>query len=307
MRKNIFILLILSGFIASCGFDDEVISYGTTSVYFYNQEYNRNIVVGEGLNLKAGIMFSGELDNTKDRAVNYIIDESLVTDDALTLLPEEYYTLSDASKFLIEKGEEQGYVEIVIDSVAFVNDPKALTGEYVLPFRLIQSSDVDSINADKDYMIMSISYWAKQHGNYYYSGQTIRKQGGEVVDTLNYEYVSSNSESCRQLITVGYNTMQLIADESSSSKDPLVNKLAFYLEVPTLGGGEVAISNEPDAAIEISANGASTYDEANKIFYLNYKYNDGTYDCFALDTLEFRNRIRDVQSDGQGVNEWRGF
>ena len=59
--------------------------------------------------------------------------------------------------------------------------------------------------------------------------------------------------------------------------------------------------------IAVSPDGDSSYDEETKTFYLNYRYNDGTYDCFANDTLVFRNRVRDMQSDGQGVNEWRGF
>jgi hypothetical protein len=65
MRKNIFIILILSAILGSCGFEDDDLSFGITSAYFYNQNYNRNIVVGEGLNLKAGIMFSGLVNNNK--------------------------------------------------------------------------------------------------------------------------------------------------------------------------------------------------------------------------------------------------
>src|SRR5512145_280173 len=80
MKKNIFLLLILATLFGSCGFEDEIISFGTTSMYFYNQEYNRNIVVGEGLQLKAGVMFSGLIVNDKDRFVQFVIDPSLVTD-----------------------------------------------------------------------------------------------------------------------------------------------------------------------------------------------------------------------------------
>ncbi|MFV0378647.1 MAG: BT_3987 domain-containing protein [Mangrovibacterium sp.] len=307
MKKNRFILLILTVVLGSCGFDDEVVSYDYTSVYFYNQNYNRNIVVGEGLKLKAGIMFSGLINNNQARKVQFTIDPSVVTDATKTVLPSSYYTLSSSSEIVVPVNEEQGYVSIAIDSAAFLADPKALTGEYVIPFRLTSSTDVDSINAAKDYMVIAVSYWAKQHGNYYYSGKTIRKSGGTTVDTLVYENNTTILESIRALITVGPKTLKLVPDASAGSKDPANGKFSFNVEVPSLGGGQVTVSTGSGSAITIIPDGTSTYDEPTKTFYLSYKYNNGTYDCFATDTLVFRNRVRDIQADGQGVNEWRGF
>jgi hypothetical protein len=199
----------------------------------------------------------------------------------------------------------QGYVGIELDSVAFLADPKSLTGEYVIPFRLTGSNDVDSINSAKDYMIISVSYWARQHGNYCYSGQTVKKQDASVIETVTYENTSTISESIRQLITVGPQALLVKADATATSKDPGKGKFTFRIEAPSSGGGEVQISSAPGSAIEISPNGSSTYDADSRTFYLNYKYNDGTYDCEATDTLVFRNRVRDIQADGQGVNEWR--
>lgn len=304
MRKNIFIVLILSAILSSCGFEEETISYGTTSAYFYNQNYNRNIVVGEGLNLKAGIMFSGLINNNKKRVVSFAIDPSVVTASGKTVMPANYYTLSSTSEFVFPVNEEQGYVDIKIDSAAFLADPKALTGEYVIPFRVTGSNDVDSINAAKNYMVLSVNYWAKQHGNYNYSGQTIRKSA-TATETLNYAYNKTISESVRQLITVGPKTMKVVADATTGSKDPGTGKFTFNLEVPSSGSGEVAISGTPGASIQVAGNGSSTYDGSKHTFFLKYKYTDGTYQCEATDTLVFRNRVRDVQSDGKGVNEWR--
>lgn len=303
MRKNIFIVLVLSAIFNSCGFNDEVISYGTTSVYFYNQDYNRNIVVGEGLKLKAGIMFSGLIDNDKDRHVQFVIDPSVITDDTKTVMPEAYYTLSSNSEIVVPKGEEQGYVGIKIDSTAFLNDPKSLTGEYVIPFRLTGSNDVDSINMAKNYMVVSVSYWAKQHGNYNYSGQTVRRSGS-TEETVSYEYNPTISESIRELVTVGPNKLLVKADNTAGSKDPANGKFSFQIEAPTVGSGDVIISSS-GSGIQVSGNGTNSYDANTRTFYLKYKYTDGTYSCEAADTLVFRNRVRDVQADGQGVNEWR--
>jgi hypothetical protein len=303
MRKNIFIALILSAILSSCGFDDEVISFGTTSAYFYNQNYNRNIVVGEGLKLKAGIMFSGLIDNNKTRKVSFAVDPSLVP-SGKTLMPSAYYTLSSTSEFVVPKNEEQGYVDIKIDSVAFLSDPKAITGEYVIPFKLTGSNDVDSINSAKDYMVLSVNYWAKQHGNYNYSGQTIRKSA-TATETLKYSYNRIVSESIRQLTTVGPKTLKMVPDATTGTKDPGAGKFTFNMEVPSVGSGEVVISGTPGVTIQVAGNGSSTYDAKTHTFYLKYKYTDGAYQCEATDTLVFRNRVRDVQSDGKGVNEWR--
>ncbi|MGQ8335470.1 BT_3987 domain-containing protein [Sunxiuqinia sp. A32] len=301
MKRNIFILLILSAILSSCGFDEEVISFGTTSVYFYNQEYNRNIVVGEGLELKAGIMFSGLLNNDQERKVQFVIDPSVITDESKTVMPESYYTLSSNSEIVVPVNEEQGYVGIEIDSAAFLADPKSLTGEYVIPFVLTGSNDVDSINSAKNYMVASISYWAKQHGNYYYSGQTIRKSATET-DTLTYENSPTINESIKELVTIGPNSMMVKADNTAGSKDPGV---VFNIEAPSVGSGDVTLSSDEGAAIQVSGNGSSTYDAASRTFYLSYKYTDGDFECEAVDTLIFRNRVRDMQPDGQGVNEWR--
>lgn len=304
MKRNIFIVLAFLASFSSCEYEDEIISYGSTSVYFYNQEYNRNIVVGEGLNLKAGIMFSGLIDNDKERVIQYEIDPSVITDPSKTVMPESYYTLSNNSEIVVPVGELQGYLGITIDSAAFLADPKSLTGEYVIPFRLTGSNDVDTINSAKDYMVISVSYWAKQHGNYYYSGQTIRKSATEI-DTLVYQNNSTVSESIRELVTVGAQSLEIKPDKTSGSDDPAKGNFTFTIEASSTGSNDVTISSEEGASIQILPNGTSSYDAANRTFYLNYKYVDGDFECEAVDTMVFRNRVRDMQSDGQGVNEWR--
>jgi hypothetical protein len=307
MKKYIIIVFVALSFLYSCGFDDIDAEYGTTVVLFWNQEYNRNIVVGEGLKLKAGVVLGGLLTNNEDRVVQYTLDGSLVTDDSKTILPASYYTLGHASNIVIHRGEFIGYLDIVIDSVAFLSDPKSLTGEYVLPFRITGSNDIDSINLSKDHMVVSISYWAKQHGNYYYSGTAVRKQDGAVVQTIEYKDNPSLANSIRKLETVGPNTLKVIADPSATSADPAKNKYSFYVSVASLGGGEVTIGADPASSIAVSPMGSSSYDHTSKTFTLNYTYTDGNQQVEISEQMVFRNRIRDVQADGQGVNEYRGF
>ncbi|WP_215224647.1 DUF1735 domain-containing protein [Echinicola shivajiensis] len=304
MKKILILLLTL---LSACGFEDYDIQYGVTSVYFYNQEYNRNVVVGEGLGLKVGSMLTGVLKNDSDRLVKFAINNELVTNPNQSVLPSSLYTLDNENTFIIPKGEFVGFLGVKFDSAEFVNDPKAVSGEYVLPVEITSCDDVDSVNAVKKTILVSVSYWAKQHGNYYYSGRTIRKEEGSIVDTLEYMNNSANSESVRQLITVNANTLELHPDGTGISNDPGKGSFSFNIDVPTFGGGDVGISPSSNSNIVVEADGISSYVEDIKTFYLNYTWNDGVYDCYSTDTLVFRNRVRDVQADGQGVNEWRGF
>ena len=105
--KNLYkaIILFLCGCLAaSCGFDDPVTEYPTKSVLFTYQFYNRELVVGEGLRFKLGVVFAGLEKNDHARSVTYTIDESLVP-DGYTLMPSDYYKCSNPNTITIPKGD----------------------------------------------------------------------------------------------------------------------------------------------------------------------------------------------------------
>lgn len=305
MRLKIICLSAI--LLSSCAFDDVEDTYSYTSVLFPYKDYNRNLIVGEGLKLNVGIIFSGVINNKQDRNVQYVIDPSLVTGEQKTVLPSTYYTCGHPSLIVVPKGELKGYLPVTIDSVAFLNDPKSLTGEYILPLRLVSSPDVDSIDPGLNSICISVSYYARQHGYYTYSGQINTTKGGSVLNDAAYANNSSVTDSRRFLKTVGYNKFCVMADETNSS-DPAKGTYTFLMDVPVNGSGTVTISADPNSPVKVYPDGESTYDADNKIFRLLYTYtlNDGTV-CKVSETLVFRNRIRDVQDNGLYINEWRGF
>ena len=303
MKKYLLITIMLLGIFYSCSFEDEETVYPHTSVYLPYQLYNRNIVVGEGLEFKVGVIFSGVLDNNQDRAVTYKIDPSTIIIATQSELPQSYYTIED-SEIRIPKGQLKGYLPIKLDSVAFLNDPKSLTGEYILTIHLVSASNIDKITEGMTYMNLSISYFAKQHGNYTYSGKITKTDDNTETS---YQNVSTVTESFRLLKTVGPTKMRVVADETSTSKDPAKKTYSFIVDVATHGGGKVTITADPISPIAVSPDGESTYDVATKTFHLNYTYSDGTVTYKVSENLVFRNRIRDVQADGLYINEWRGF
>lgn len=299
--------LVLAGALAtllsSCTFEDQEITIGKAVVYFVNQQYNRNLVVGEGLKMNVGVNLAGMAENKVDRAVTLEVDPSLVPEGE-SLLPEGYYSFPQGLTVSIPTGALEGYCPVQLDSTAFLADPEALTGKYVLPLRIAKLTQVDTITLGKEFICLNISYYAKQHGNYYYQGVTTRNGATE----LSYRNDPATTASVRTLTTVGPTRFVVGADESALSADPGKKAFTYVIDVPTLGGGEVTLSADPKSAIAVSANGSSSYDEKTKTFVLNYRYTlkDGTA-CTACDTLSFRNRIRDVQTNGLYLNEWRGF
>lgn len=300
--KWIFSLALIASILTSCGFDNEPVIYDYTMVKFPNQIYVRNVIVGEGLELNIGVSFSGVVKNSLQREVNYVIDSTLVP-NGKTILPLDYYTPGNASAIIIPKGSLGGYLNMKIDSAKFVNDPKSLTGEYVIPVKLVACNNIDSINQAMNYMVISVNYFAKQQANYTYKGLVTKSKDGINTD-LAYKNDPTQNESFRLLRTVGPTKMQLVADKIGSN-DPAKGTYSFLIDV-SINGGTVTISTDPASAIAVMPVGESTYNAIDRTFILSYSYilNDGTV-CNATDTMTFRNRIRDLQANGVYVNDWR--
>ena len=301
MKKFIYVLVLASMSLTGCQFDDPDVEYPTKSMLFTYQEYNRELVVGEGLKFKLGVVFAGLEKSDRDRVVNYEIDPSLVP-SGCTILPEDYYSCSDPTSIVVKKGTLKGYMPVVIDSLKFVSDPKSLTGEYVIPFKLVKA-DADQITPGKDYMVLHLKYLAKQFGYYQYSGKISDGEGKAET----YGNVSTETTSVRSLTTVAPATLRVNADPYGNADPAKSKKYSLLINVPTSGGGAVTVSPDPKSAVAVEADGESTYDVATKTFVLKYKFTlDGkTYS--VEDRMVFRNRIRDDQGNGVKINEWEGF
>ena len=316
--KKIVALLFLVTALSAC-YDDYIKDYDFNGVCFPYQINARTLVVGEGMEIKIGAVLSGVRENDRDRTVSFQIDDSLVSLETLTamqgaaqyikdavatvtelnLLPADYYTLTDNSKIVIEKGQHSGTITFRPDSVKFLSDAKTLAANYVLPFR-ITSADADSILVNKNYAVIGLKYENMLFGNYWHGGVTVEKDAsGNVVGEEKKYYTTIPSPDSKawtlktvapfELITNG------VSDLSNSSKPE------FKI---TLNGANVTISSVAGATYQVVSDGASTYNQAkllqNRKIFLSYKYQNAAGNwCYAKDTLTFRNRIRD------GVNEWQ--
>ncbi len=314
--KKIFIFLLLSIAAVSC-YDSYILDFDYSSIYFPYQIDIRTFVVGEGMKVKVGTELGGVRENTFDRNVNYILDNSLITPAilaqmkgssstyikipstpvaALLPLPGSYYTISDNSTIVIKKGQHTGTVTVKPDSATFLADPATAVATYVLPFS-ITYADADSILPLKKYAIIGFRYENMLFGNYWHGGSTMVNRPAKTDTTLKYyTQIPQPEAKIWVLKTAGPNTLY-----ANGYFDQVTAKNEMML---ALDGNDITISTVTGSTWPVSADGASSFNRANLLqnrkIVLKYSYlntvNGYTYHC--TDTLTFRNRIRD------GVNEW---
>jgi hypothetical protein len=318
VMKKIFALLILSVALVSC-YEDYIKDFTYNAVYFPNTLDIRTVVVGEGLQVKIGASLGGVMENTKDRNVNFVLDNTLVTPallvamkassyayiknavSALTTLsplPASYYTLSNTGTIVIKAGQHSGTVTLKVDSAAFLADAATMTPKYILPF-YITTADADTILEPLRTAKVGIKYENMLFGNYLHGGvTTVKDATGTIVGTP-IVYLTTRSQGDTKiwnLTTVGPNAVSSngYSDKTSTTKREIIL---------TLNGTDITVSTATGSTNTYLADGASTYNGAkllqNRKILLNYKYVVGANTYYCQDTLTFRNRIRD------GVNEWQ--
>lgn len=300
------------GIMSSC-YEDYIKDFDYTSIYFMYQTDVRTFVVGEGMKIEVGAALGGIRENTRDRVVNFSMDDKLVTADilaamkvganyikeavlpvtALKPMPTDYFTISDKGKMVIKAGQHSGSVVIKADSAKFLQDVATINPVYAVPF-YINTADADSVLPAKRYAVVALKYESMLFGNYWHGGvTTVKDATGKVVKTTNY-YTTIPSPESKIMVLKTVAPFSLVTNKISDQ--------AGSLKI-TLSGNKVTVSQATGSKVEVLPDGESTYNQPkllqNRKIFLRYKYAnaDGTT-SFAQDTLTFRNRIRD------GVNEW---
>jgi len=317
--KNIRIIayVLLIACMASC-YPDYVKDYDYDATYFANQVDTRSFVVGEGMKIEVGTVLSGVIDNSKNRVVNFKIDDSLVSGNMLALMqgglgymqeatdgvtrllpiPSDYYTISNNSRIVISKGKHTGTVVIRPDSARFLADALTLRANYVLPL-YIESADVDTILESKRFTVIGLHYECMLFGNYYHGGVTVKNDAsGKELGTVKYATTIPQADALVWALT----TVAPFSVETSQISDgTLKGGIRLTLDYET---GKVTVGKASGSTINVEADGECYYNKPKLLqdrkIFLAYKYTnaDGSI-SHVRDTLTFRNRIRD------GVNEWQ--
>ena len=326
MKKIVFLSVLLIAGLTSCkNFDIDHPDYEYTSGYFPYQFPVRTLILGDYIYdnsndnehkflISAGI--GGVYANEKDCKFNIQVDNSLCNDilfsaggDQIKAMPENYYSLSD-NKIIVPKGKMNGGIEVQLTD-AFFNDPEAIKNTYVVPVRLLSSSDVDTLlvgqspnpNADprdasqwnvapKNFTMFAVKYINEYHGTYFrYGTSQVKDLSGAVVESTSYnteKYVEKYPTL--KLITSGRYQVSINTFFQSAIME---NSLNLIL---TFNGNSCTVSGPSDSPYTISGTGefqSKKYSWGNKErdgIVLNYTVSDGAHVYEASDVLVLRDR-----------------
>jgi hypothetical protein len=318
--KKTLIFLLLAAAVTSC-YKDYIEDFDYNAVYIPLQTDVRTFVVGEGMKFDIGVEIGGIRNNMQDRIVTYEVDNSLITPAMLakikggpaymssasatvtTLLPlpASYYSLSNATQFVIKKGDHQGKVTVRPDSVAFLSDPATIIPTYALAIRIV-TADADSILENNKTEVIGVKFENMLFGSYWHGGSALVNRPAKSDTTLKYyTRVPVPESKIWTLRTAGPNTLY-----ATGYYDQVTGKNEMQL---ALNGTDIIISAVAGSTYTITPESSSSFNRSkllqNRKIFLKYTYTVpvsvpliGGYTYHCTDTLTFRNRMRD------GVNEW---
>lgn len=298
MKQFIILLSTVLFTLTSCEkYEDYLYDYEYSATYFAMQKPVRTLVQSDDMRLKVGVARAGVRENTREEVVNFEIDESLLAETTFTLLPENYYTLSDNSKMVIPAGEFLGLVDVDINEEAFMADPLAHNKTYALPLQITETTADSTLRntedpmAGKDYTILVIKYISNMHGYYYHKGnEYIYDTEGNAIDTIKY----SDEELVRNEVW----------DVLTAGKDSVVtngiggNTGGSYKMALVRTGTDLSVQGLAGTAVETIQDNGSSFNLNEQLFTLDYEYTDGDGNRHHIqEELIFRN-------DGILLEEW---
>ncbi|WP_157493614.1 DUF1735 domain-containing protein [Draconibacterium sediminis] len=287
----IYCLLVLPLLWGCSEYEDYVEDYDYSAVYFGTQKPLRTVVARDVMQFKFGVALGGKRENTVSETAKYVIDPNLLQTvegaDQFTLLPTDYYTLSDDGEFVVSAGEFIGDVTLTLDKALFTADPDAVANTYALPVRVTEAT-TDTVLAGMDYSIIVVKYISPYHGTYYSKGVEYELDGtGTQVNSVVFSNKDLSKNMTKDFSTLALNTIS--TDKISAATNGQID-----LTVGTDNSVEITTT-----AVDVSENN-SVYDSESKTFFLDYKFEKSGTLYHTLDTLILR---QDPEADLR-FEEW---
>jgi hypothetical protein len=295
MKKIIIVLGIICLIFDSCTqYDDFTEDFDKTIVYFGTQKPLRTIVAYNEMKFKVGVAVGGKRSNDKDEFADFVIDPTLLTKitgaNVFTLLPQNYYTLSNGSKMVIPKGSFIGDVTVALNRDLFTNDPLALNKTYALPIKITATS-LDSIaagkfdaagnviTAPKDYTILVVKYISPYTGTFYRKG---KQQELGVNGVVVNEIVYSNSDLIKN------QTWDITTIDRNSVRTPGIGTVTNQNFAINVNEADNTVTIDSPSAGVSNLIGFGTYDVAKRTFFIEYRYTFGGKNFKVIDELIVR-------------------
>lgn len=295
--KNIAITLciLFTGLVACEEYEEYLVDYDFSAVYFATQKPLRTIVAYDEMQFKVGVALGGKRENTNEEWAKYTIDPSLLADadivegNTFTLLPDDYYTISNNEMMVVPKGEFIGDVTVTLNKDAFTSDPQAHLNTYALPLRVTETSadsvlsgeydeEGNQLTPAKDYTVVVVKYISPLHGVYYHKGvERELDDTGAVVDETAYSAFDLSKNETWSLSTLGLDT---VLTSGAGTRD----NGNYGLKLTRNSDDGVTIEEKAGSNITV-LEGEGTYNDEKKTFYLDYKFSDSGTDYHVIDTL----------------------
>ncbi|GEO03254.1 hypothetical protein AAE02nite_09180 [Adhaeribacter aerolatus] len=188
MKKISFTFLIILAMLTSCENQEVVFpDFDYQSTYFAYQYPVRTITLGEDIfdttldnEHKFQIMATtgGVYENKKDVTIGVAVNNELNQNlrfspngSEVKTMPDGYYKLT-SDKIIIPKGKLIGGVEVQLTD-AFFADPLAIKNTYVIPLKITNVENADSVLTGKDFTLYAVKYVNPWHGFYLRRGKDV--------------------------------------------------------------------------------------------------------------------------------------
>ena len=329
MKKIPYLILALVLMISSCQNEDwEFPNFDYQTVYFAYQFPVRTITFGEDVfdtsldnegKFRLMVTTGGVYSSPRNVSVEIEVDESLAEGllfeeggDDIEVLSSEYYQLS-SNTVTIPRGEIAGGVEIQLTG-AFFNDPRAIKNTFVLPVRITNVTNADSIlsgvpivsnprraiaedwfPAPKDFTLYAVKYINEWHGFYL-------RRGRDVI-TGKVPGIDSETIIRRQNSVENDQVNQLVTESRSQVLFPVVftgvggENITAELLLTSNGDGNFSVSAANDS---FTASGTGQFvskgeknswgNQDRDAIYLSYEVDLADLHVVTTDTLVMRNR-----------------
>ncbi len=275
-RMKIFSAAVMSALLMTSCYEDYIYDYNYSSAYFASQKPLRTVIADRDMTIDVGVAIGGKREVDMNDWAEFKIDETLLNGTGLTLLPKEYYTLSDPTTMRVSKSTLPVADVTVSFTEAFYADENAMKQHYALPFR-VEASSLDSILVGQETSIVAIKYISTYHGTYYVKGTVteVDANGNAIGEPEAYSNADLSKNITRNLTTISRNTLerQGLANLKTGVANEKV-KIVFNddktLNVETADGG-VAITNGSgsygyDAEGVLSLSLSYTYGRTGKMY-----------------------------------------
>lgn len=310
-----------------------------TAVYFAYQYPVRTIVLGEDNNYDTTIdnehkckiyaTMGGVYSNNKRISIDVVVDNSLCNNlffDArykspVQPMPSDYYTLA-TNQIILDHSLRDG-VEVKLTD-AFFADKKALENTYVIPLRMTNVINADSIlsgvsnvsdpsrcneaqwnTQPKDYVLYCLKFINPWHANYLRRGVDLITENGMITTNKRHQQYVEKDEVCNMYTSTLKSTVfpvntKIMVEENGKST---LKTLTCNLILTFNNDNECIITS---GTAEYSASGTGKFvkkgdkkswgNKDRDVMYLDYKIDFNVKQYATKDTLVMRDRGVDMET-----------